>query len=396
MWFVFVGVGFALVIAGGLYTRRRLASSLAALGVGPRAIRIMRWVSAWLMFGFPVLMIVAITGSAVLGRETMPRFEGMAAAWLLGVPFLWAVLVMLQALPWLLVGEVVRIVFRRRPAVRRAHAIAVVAVLAGFGLYTPLRVIAQRGELRVRHHELGRGVGTPFRIAYVADLQQDVHTDAARAADMIAPINASGADVVLSGGDWINSSPDFNEAAAASAGALRSRLGTFTVLGDHEHFAYFDRERSVREIEAAMARHGVAMLDNEVRLFAHEGKTIGVAFLNYNYVTRATPPVVAALLGKLAGADYKIVVTHQFDARLAALLKDQVDLVLAAHTHGGQINPVVGVVHVPLARLETIYIDGRYALGEKTTVIVTAGIGYSLVPVRYASPSSLEIIELRL
>ena len=33
---------------------------------------------------------------------------------------------------------------------------------------------------------------------------------------------------------------------------------------------------------------------------------------------------------------------------------------------------------------------------ERTTVIVTAGIGYSIVPIRYASPGSIELIELAL
>jgi len=395
MWFVFVAVGLALVIAAGIYTRRRLGTSLAEVGVGARPIRIMRWVSAWLLFGFPVLVILTITGSVVLGRESIPRFEGLAAAWLLGVPFLWSVLVVLQSLPWLIVIDLAYLAVRRRERARRWRAIATLAVMGGFAIYTPVRIAAERGSLRVRQFSLGEGAAPPFRLAFVADLQQDAHTDEERAAEVVVAINAHQLDVVLSGGDWINSSAEYNDAAARTAGSLRSRLGTFTVLGDHEHFAYFDRERSVREIEAAMASHGVAMLDNQIRIFEHAGKRIGVAFVNYNYVTRSPFPMIDALLEKLAGVDYKIVVTHQLDERLAGHLANRVELILAAHTHGGQVNPVIGVVHVPLARLETRYIDGRYQLGS-TTIIVTAGIGYSLVPIRYAASSSLEIIELRL
>lgn len=65
----------------------------------------------------------------------------------------------------------------------------------------------------------------------------------------------------------------------------------------------------------------------------------------------------------------------------------------AADAPGARVNPVIGVVHVPLARIETRFIDGRYQLG-RTTVIVTAGIGSSLVPFRYASPGSLDVIDL--
>ena len=391
MWFVYVGVGLALVIAAGIYTLRRLGTSLAELGVGRRPIRIVRWVGVWLLYAFPLIMIVSIFVSAKLGRETMPRYDGPVAAWLLGVPFLWAVLVVLQSLPWLLAIDVAYAIKRRHPRAPRGRAIATVAALGVFALYMPIRVIAERGTLRVRHHEVGTGTGAPFRIAFVADLQLDSHIEGDA---MIAAVNANENDVVLSGGDWINSSAEYDEPAASIAAALKSRLGTFTVLGDHEHFAYFDRERSVREIEAAMAAHGVAMLDNQVRMFEHAGKRIGVAFVNYNYVTRTPPAQIQALLAQLAGADYKIVVTHQLDDTLAAQLEDRVDLVLGAHTHGGQVNPVVGVVHVPLARLETRYIDGRYQLG-RTTVIVTAGVGYSIVPIRYAAPGSIEIIELR-
>jgi len=144
-----------------------------------------------------------------------------------------------------------------------------------------------------------------------------------------------------------------------------------------------------------MAGHGVTMLANEVRRFDHHGKRIAVLFLNHNYVHRTPLTEVATLVASMAPADYKIVVTHQLDAQLAAALANQVDLVLGGHTHGGQVNPVVGLVHVPLARLETPFVDGRYQLGA-TTVIVTAGVGYSIVPIRYAAPGSIELIEIAL
>lgn len=397
MWFALVAAGLAVIIAAGIYVRRRISGALAELGVGTRVVRAVRWLIVWLLFGFPLIAIVSISVSLALGRETIPRFNGVFAAWLLGVPFIWAVLVVLQSLPWLLVLEVVYAALRGRRAVARTNrwrAIAVLMVIGAFAIYIPVRVIAERDVVRIRRHVVGTGSGAPFRIAFLADLQEDAHTNPEVTSRVISAVNDSMPDVVLSGGDWINSGPDDIAAAARSAGALRSRLGTFSVRGDHEHFAYVDRDRSVAEVEAALAKQGVEMIDNQVRWFEHEGKRIGVAFLGYNYISRAGAEVIETLLAALEEADYSIVVTHQLDRPLAALLENRVDLVLGAHTHGGQINPVVGVVHVSLARLETRFIDGRYRLGT-TEVIVTAGIGYSLVPIRYASPGSLELIELR-
>ena len=41
-----------------------------------------------------------------------------------------------------------------------------------------------------------------------------------------------------------------------------------------------------------------------------------------------------------------------------------VHLTLVGHTHGGQVNPVLGFVHVNLARLETEHVDGRLTSGR--------------------------------
>jgi predicted MPP superfamily phosphohydrolase len=397
VWFVYVGFALLLLVLSGIYVRRRVASALSHFGVGGRRVRAVRWMIAWLLFAYPIIVTLAIVISLLLGRDTLPRFDGLVASWLLTVPFAWAMLVVFQAFPWLLAIDVAHLIVRRRRSVataERVRAIAVLAVVGLFAVYTPLRIAAQRDDLRVRHHRVGAGTtAVPFRIAFIADIQQDVHTDAERARAVYAAVNASTPDIVLSAGDCINTGPDHIAAAAATAGQLTSRLGTHSVRGDHEHFAYVDRDRSVAEVEKAMRSHGIAMLNNEVRWFDHEGKRIGVVFLSYNYIHRADRATIAALVASVADADYSIAVTHQLDSPLLELLVDKVDLVLGGHTHGGQINPVVGVTHVAPARIETELIDGRYQRGA-TTIIITAGVGYSIVPFRYAAPGSIELIEL--
>jgi uncharacterized protein len=396
VWFLYVAAGLTLLVGAGLYTRRRITGALAHFGVPERGIRVVRWAIAWLLFGYPFVMIVTVIVTLLAGWTTLPWFGGRVSAWLLVIPFAWAALVVVQALPWLLVLEVVHAVVDRRRGPRgaaRLRAIGVIVAVGVFAVYTPLRILVERDELRVRVHQVGTGDTPPLRIAFLADVQQDAHTDATRARAVYALVNASRPDLVLSGGDWINTGPDHIEAAAAAAATLESRLGTFSVRGDHEYFAYLDRHRSVAEVERAMRAHGIAMVSDDVRWFEHHGKRIAVVFLDYTYIARTEPAVIDALLARVADADYTIVVTHQLDARLAGMLVDRVDLVLAAHTHGGQVNPVVGIVHVPLARLETELVDGRYERGS-TTIIVTAGIGFSIVPFRYAAPGSLEIIEL--
>jgi len=58
VWFLYLAAGLVLLIVSGIYVRRRIASSLAHFGVSDRRIRIVRWGIAWLLFGFPSLMLV--------------------------------------------------------------------------------------------------------------------------------------------------------------------------------------------------------------------------------------------------------------------------------------------------------------------------------------------------
>ncbi len=409
MWFIFLGIGLTLLLVGGLYTRRRFLNALQHLGVSPRALAVARWLTLWLLYFFPLLVIAV----RVSGLRFSIDLDGPVATWLLSYPFFLSLLVMVQALPFLLAIDLARIAIylarRRTERTARFFSMGVVLVIAGFLLYTPARVLAEHGALRVRHFAVSPSIAAaedrisdagaaprpPFRIAFVADLQQDRHTGEEEAARVVELINAESPDLVLSGGDWINHGPDYIEAAAVTAGALTGRLGTYSVRGDHEHFAGKDRFRSAEALERALAAHNVTMLANQVRWFSHQGKRIGVVFLNYNYIFRSDDQTIRQLVQQVAGADYAILLTHQFDERVAALVKDKVDLVLAAHTHGGQVNPVLGFFHFSLARVETRFVDGRYTLG-KTTVITTSGVGYSLVPLRYASPGSLEIIDVKL
>ncbi|HWO19101.1 MAG TPA: hypothetical protein VNO30_09995 [Kofleriaceae bacterium] len=134
MWFVYVFVGLALLIASGLYARRRIAGALAHFGVRDRSIRVVRWAMAWLLFGFPVLMILSILISRLLGSATLPRFDGLVASWLLTIPFAWSMLVVFQSVLWLLALDVTHFAVQRwrgAAAAARLRAAGVLAVTAG-------------------------------------------------------------------------------------------------------------------------------------------------------------------------------------------------------------------------------------------------------------------------
>jgi predicted MPP superfamily phosphohydrolase len=69
------------------------------------------------------------------------------------------------------------------------------------------------------------------------------------------------------------------------------------------------------------------------------------------------------------------------------------DLVLAGHTHGGQIQiPGLGAPHAPV-RLGPAFVSGSRRQGH-TRVQISRGIGTTMWPIRYGCPPEIGLYEL--
>jgi predicted MPP superfamily phosphohydrolase len=92
--------------------------------------------------------------------------------------------------------------------------------------------------------------------------------------------------------------------------------------------------------------------------------------------------------------DLKIFLTHQPQPYLIESgQKNNFDLLLAGHTHGGQITFVFPFVQLTPTMLETSYIRGDFWFNSML-MIVSRGLGMSLAPVRYNSTPEITLINL--
>ncbi len=395
MWFVFLGLALVILVVGGIYFVRRVCNTLQYFGAPEVIVTSVRWSLRWLLFAFPLLLIGIIAFTLLTGGKDF-GLDNEWLMWGMAVPFFVTLVVLLQSLPFFLLTDLVSVPQKWRKRVDRARPMVVGLVTAFFFIYTPARILADKGTLEVRHYSVGKKTQErPLKIAFLADLQLDNAVPESRGMEAALAVNKEKPDLVFVGGDWVNSGSRYVDASARVAGKLKGVEQTVSVFGDHDNFIFLDRERSRKLISEALAKNNVAMLDNQVRFYKHQGKSVGVVFLTYNYIEKATDAQVNSLVESVMSADYKIVVTHQMNDWLAARLKNRVNLVLSAHTHGGQVNPVVFFKHFQLARIETRYVSGGYDLGS-TKVIVTSGVGFSTAPFRYASPATVEIVDVSL
>ena len=87
----------------------------------------------------------------------------------------------------------------------------------------------------------------------------------------------------------------------------------------------------------------------------------------------------------------RLVLSHSPD--IVPLLPARIPLVLAGHTHCGQIRlPLVGRISTA-SRFGERYACGRIDEAGRT-ILVTAGLGTSIVPLRYGVPPDLWVVTL--
>ena len=201
---------------------------------------------------------------------------------------------------------------------------------------------------------------------------------------IVGQINALSPDLVLIAGDLVSDKRlstrlySTQEAIAPLAG-LRPRLGTLAVLGNHDHW------RKPAESRRALELAGITVLDNSAVIAG----PLAVGGLDDAFTDHDDPAATVARMRSLPGA--KIMLSHSPDP--FADLPADIRLMLAGHTHCGQISLLlIG----PLATYSDY--GNRYACGmireDGKTLIVGAGLGTSMLPLRLGAPPDMWLIEL--
>jgi uncharacterized protein len=236
--------------------------------------------------------------------------------------------------------------------------------------------------------------GPPLTIAVIGDTHvSGAHVDAPRVATLVSRVNALRPDVVILLGDYVgghlpeearsNSERLDIMLGLAAFARLTAPLGVVAVLGNHD--SWYSRS----DIQQALEEAGVAVLWNRSVVVEREGAPFAVAGLADK--DTGTPDLTLALESVPEGLPV-IVATHSPDP--FATFQRPIALTLAAHTHCGQVTiPLLGRPIVPSD------FGQRYACGRiienGNTMIVTAGIGVSILPVRFLNPPEVRLITLQ-
>jgi uncharacterized protein len=196
-------------------------------------------------------------------------------------------------------------------------------------------------------------------------------------------------DLTLYTGDFIDCDEDI-EPMTALLSAMPDRAPSFAVLGNHDYWSLSEEPtpNDAARLERALTGLGITVLHNAAQP-ACDGRV---------YVAGVDDPVtgwddIGAAMAAVPADAACLLLAHSPDIVLR-LGGHRPILVLAGHTHGGQVRlPVIGpVVNVTsLPRRLTM----GYHVHQGVPLFVSRGIGYSGLDIRFLCPPQIALLELR-
>ena len=164
---------------------------------------------------------------------------------------------------------------------------------------------------------------------------------------------------------------------------LRAPLGVYSVLGNHDWWY------SGMRVRRGLEQNGIKVLENESAKVDARGTSLWLVGLA-DLWTR--PQRIADTVATVPEGQPVIALTHNPD--IFPNVPQRVQLVLAGHTHGGQVRfPIIGTV------IESSDYGERWNRGhvfeDNHHLFVTTGIGTSILPVRFGVPPEIVLLTIK-
>lgn len=229
-----------------------------------------------------------------------------------------------------------------------------------------------------------------LKIAFISDLQFNHFMNQERLDKMIQEINSAKPDVLIFGGDLFDDpstypvSDESKKSLIQSLKKLDIPYGKFAVLGEKDHDAAI-----VESIGDILFQADFECLTNQSIQIRKDGSDF-INLVGIDSMIGGKSDIEKAL-SSINPELFTIVVTHASDIA-PSLPVNGIDLVLSGHSHGGQVQlPLIGP-------LETTQGSTKYEQGittlNKTTILVTNGLGTTKKDIRFFSSPQCHIIRL--
>jgi uncharacterized protein len=274
----------------------------------------------------------------------------------------------------------------------------------GFGVEPVLRLRLTRYNVVPRQWP----ADLQLKIAVVADIHAcDPWMSLEHIEAIVERTNALNADVVVMLGDYVAGHRHVtrfipaDEWAPVLAG-LKAPLGVHAILGNHDYWS----DRTVQQegrgppiARRALEAAGIPVYENDAVRLTKDGRPFWLAGLGdqlaylparrIRTVQRVGVDDLNATLAKVTDHAPVVLLAHEPD--IAMRVPAQVALQLSGHTHGGQVRLFGWSPSVP-SRYGSLLAYGHAQIN--CDVIVSGGLGCSIMPFRLGVPPEIVLVRL--
>ena len=229
-----------------------------------------------------------------------------------------------------------------------------------------------------------------FKIVQISDLHNHAWGD-----KLTDRIRKEAPDMIVVTGDLVDSSRTDVDVAMELIDQAVKIAPTYYVTGNHEAWL-----NDYESLERRLSEAGVHLMDDKRVWIERGGARINLIGLqDPDFTERGAfdgvqeSMVTTKLKGLLIENCYNVVLCHRPEL-FEGYVKTGADLVLTGHAHGGQVRiPFIGGLVAPNQGLFPRYTEGVYRKGG-TDMVVSRGLGNSILPIRINNPPELLVITL--
>ncbi|TDQ67358.1 hypothetical protein ATL17_1370 [Maritalea mobilis] len=252
-------------------------------------------------------------------------------------------------------------------------------------------------------------IGMSLRIVALADIHAcTAWMNVPRIDKIVAQANALKPDIVVLLGDYLSGMHLMFKSLphnhwAESLARLEASLGVHAVLGNHDWWE--DLQAQARRGGPTMAGNaleevGIQLYSNDAKHFRKDGYGFWLAGLESQLALLANRRIprrgvvglddLEGTLAQVTNDDPVVLMAHEPD--IFPEVPERVSLTLSGHTHGGQVRVRGRAPAVP-SRYGNQYAYG-HVVEEGRHLLVSGGLGYSVLPLRFGVPPEINLIEL--
>lgn len=223
-----------------------------------------------------------------------------------------------------------------------------------------------------------------FRIAFASDFHYESRFNRKRLDAAVRALKSVHADALLLGGDYRGAKGGDMDTLFAALERVYTPYGTFAVMGNHDYASGYE------EVADAMRRHQVRLMEHSSYSLRRGGEHIIVSGVRNPFDLQENGQSPSQ---SLPADDFVVLLTHTPDYAEDADVSNA-NLVLAGHTHGGQVSLFKRFTPVKHSAYGNRFLTGMKENSQGIPVIITNGLGTSRVRVRLFTPSEIVLVVL--